>query len=141
MIKPRIVLIIVIAMIGGIVNSASISITYAGGGIISLVANGAQDVYLTGNSTVKFQTDWNKLKTDMTNLQSEANKSQPTDLHNLVATASEDVDELQSDITKLQTYEDNLKSDIAEIQSEVDKNNSDESNNNEESNSSGGGNN
>jgi peptidoglycan hydrolase CwlO-like protein len=103
---------------------------------MSLVANGAQDVYLTGNSTVQFQTDWNKLKTDMTELQSEANKSQSTDLHDLVATASEDVDELQSDINKLQSYEDNLKSDITEIQSEVDKNNADESNNIEESNSS-----
>ena len=124
-IKTRTALIIVLAMIGVIVNSASISITYAGGGLMSLVANGAQDVYLTGNSTIKFQTDWNKLKTDMTKLQSEANKSQSTDLHDLVATASEDVDELQSDINKLQSYEDNLKSDITDMQSEVDKDNSD----------------
>ncbi len=128
MIKTRIALIIVIAMIGVIVNSASISITYAGGGIMSLVAHGAQDVYLTGNPTIKLQTDWNKLKTDMTKLQSEANKSQSTDLPDLVASASQDVNELQSDITKLQSYEDNLKSDMAEIQSEVNKNDSKASN-------------
>ena len=111
MIKTRTPLIIVIVMIGVIVNSAFISITYAAGGLMSLVANGAQDVYLTGNSTIKFQTDWNKLKTDMTKLQTEANKTQSTDLHDLVATASEDVDELQSDITQLQSYEDTLKPD------------------------------
>jgi peptidoglycan hydrolase CwlO-like protein len=136
MIKTRITLIIVVAMIGLIVNSASISVIYAGGGIMSLVANGAQDVYLTGNSTVKLQTDWNKLKTDMTKLQSEANKSQSTDLHDLVASASEDVNELQSDINDLQSKEDNLKSDLTEIQSEIDKNDNEESNDSEESNSS-----
>lgn len=74
MIKTTIAIIIATAMIGVIVNSAAIPKTHAGGGIISLVANGAQDVYLTQNDTAKLQFDKNKLKSDMTELQSEENK-------------------------------------------------------------------
>ena len=61
-------------MICVIVNYAAIPRTYAGGGIMSLVAHGAQDVYLTQNDTAKLQSDENKLKSDMTELQSEENK-------------------------------------------------------------------
>jgi len=39
--------------------------------MMSLVANGAQDVYLTGNATTKLSIDANKLKNDITKLQSE----------------------------------------------------------------------
>ena len=63
----------------------------------------------------------NKLKSDMTELQSEENKSQSTGLHDLVASASQDVNVLQSDITKLQSDENKLKSDMTELQSEENK--------------------
>jgi len=62
-------------MIDVIVNSVVIPKTYAQGGLMSLVAHGAQDVYLTGNATTKLQSDENKLKSDMTELQSEENKN------------------------------------------------------------------
>lgn len=61
-------------MIGVIVNSAAIPKTYAQGGLMSLVAHGAQDVYLTQSDITKLQSDENKLKSDMTELQSEKNK-------------------------------------------------------------------
>jgi hypothetical protein len=138
MVKTRVVPIIVIAIVGAIVNSTSMTLTYAGGGggLMSLVANGAQDVYLVGNVTTKLSLDAFKLKNDITKLRSEENKSQSTDMHDLIASASQDVDELQSDISKLQSYEDNLKSDMTEIKSEANKNDGEESNDSEESNSS-----
>src|SRR6266540_753286 len=121
MIKTRIAIIIAIAMIGVIVNSAAIPKTYAAGGLMSLVAHGAQDVYLTGNATTKLKFDKNKLQSHFANLRSEENKSQSTGLHNLVASASEDVNELQSDITKLQSDENKLQSDVTNLQSEENK--------------------
>jgi hypothetical protein len=60
MIKTRIAIIIAIAMIGVLVNSTAIPKTYAAGGLMSLVAHGAQDVYLTGNATTKLQSEENK---------------------------------------------------------------------------------
>jgi hypothetical protein len=124
MIKTGIAIIIAIAMIGVIVNSVAIPKTYAQGGLMSLVAHGAQDVYLTGNATTKLKFDVNKLQSHFANLQSEENKSQSTGLHDLVASASHDVNELQSDVTKLQSEENKLKSDMTELQSEENKNSS-----------------
>jgi len=124
MIKTRIAIIIAIAMIGVLVNSTAIPKTYAAGGLMSLVAHGAQDVYLTGNPTVKLKFDVNRLQSHLANLQSEENKSQSTGLHDLVASSSQDVNELQSDINKLQSEENKLKSDMTELQSEENKNSS-----------------
>jgi len=63
-------------MIGITANSAGIPKTFAAGGLMSLVANGAQDVYLTQNDTTKLQTDENKLKSDMSKLQDEEKNSE-----------------------------------------------------------------
>jgi hypothetical protein len=76
MIKTRLAIIVAIAMIGITTNSAGIPKTYAQGGLMALVTNGAQDVYLTQNDITKLQTDENKLKSDMSKLQDEANKSE-----------------------------------------------------------------
>jgi len=125
MIKTRIAIIIAIAMIGVIVNSAAIPKTYAAGGLMSLVAHGAQDVYLTGNATTKLKFDVNKLQSHFAKLRSEENKSQSSEgMGNLVASASQDVYQLQSDVTKLQSEENKLKSDMTELQSEENKNSS-----------------
>ena len=63
-------------MIGITANSAGIPKTFAAGGLMSLLANGAQDVYLTQNDTTKLQTDENKLKSDMSKLQDEEKNSE-----------------------------------------------------------------
>ena len=63
-------------MIGITANSAGIPKTFAAGGLMSLVANGAQDVYLTQNDTTKLQTDENKLKSDMSKFQDEEKNSE-----------------------------------------------------------------
>ena len=125
MIKTGIAIIIAIAMIGVIVNSVAIPKTYAQGGLMSLVAHGAQDVYLTGNATTKLKFDVNKLQSHFAKLRSEENKSQSSGgVGNFVASSSQDVNELQSDINKLQSEENKLKSDMTELQSEENKNSS-----------------
>jgi hypothetical protein len=78
-IKTSIAIIVAIVMIGITANSAGIPKTFAAGGLMSLVANGAQDVYLTQNDTTKLQTDENKLKSDMTQLQDEEKKNSESD--------------------------------------------------------------
>jgi predicted nucleic acid-binding Zn-ribbon protein len=88
-------------------------------------AHGAQDVYLTGNPTVKLKFDVNRLQSHLAKLRSEENKSQSSGgVRNLVASASQDVYQLQSDVTKLQSEENKLKSDMTELQSEENKNSS-----------------
>jgi hypothetical protein len=125
MIKTRIAIIIAIAMIGVLVNSTAIPKTYAAGGLMSLVAHGSQDVYLTGNPTVKLKFDVNRLQSHLAKLRSEENKSQSSGgVGNFVASSSQDVNELQSDINKLQSEENKLKSDMTELQSEENKNSS-----------------
>ena len=122
MIKTRIAIIIAIAMISVLVNSTAIPKTYAPGGLMSLVAHGAQDVYLTGNPTVKLKFDVNRLQSHLAKLRSEENKSQSSGgVGNFVASASQDVNELQSDINKLQSDEKMLQSDFANLQSEENK--------------------
>ena len=127
-IKTRVATIIVIAIIGVAINSSvgGLPKTYAGGGIISLVANGAQDVYLTGNATSKLKTDFSKLESHMTKLRSEANPNTNTNTQSggptsLVAVPAEDVYQVQSDVAKLKTTENKLQSDEANLQSEVNK--------------------
>lgn len=126
MIKTRMATIIVIAIIGIAVNSSAGGLpkTYAGGGIISLVANGAQDVYLTGNATIKLKTDFSNLQSHMSKLRSGANSNTNTQsggLTGLVAVPAEDVNQVQSDLTKLQTAENKLQSDMTNLRSEVNK--------------------
>jgi hypothetical protein len=75
-IKTSVAIIVAIAMIGITANSAGIPKTFAAGGLMSLVANGAQDVYLTQNDTTKLQTDENKLKSDMSKFQDEEKNSE-----------------------------------------------------------------
>jgi len=127
-IKIRIAAIIAIAIIGVAVNSSvgGLPKTYAGAGIMSLVANGAQDVYLTGNATGKLATDLSKLRSHLSKLQSEANPNTNTNtqsggLTGLVTVPAEDVYQVRSDLTKLQTAENKLRSDESNLQSEVNK--------------------
>lgn len=127
MFKIRIATVIAVAIIGIAVSSSAGGLpkTYAGGGIISLVANGAQDVYLTGNATIKLKTDLSKLQSHMSKLQSEANPNTNTKTQSggMVAVPAEDVYQVQSDVAKLQTAENKLHSDETNLQSEVNKHN------------------
>jgi hypothetical protein len=51
----RIAMILAIALFGMLVTSAVavVPVVYASGGLMSLVAHGAQDVYLTGNNPLR----------------------------------------------------------------------------------------
>ena len=94
MIKTKIGTILALALIGVLVNYAGAfaSQAYAAGGIIGLVAHGAQDVYLTGGPQVKyFVTKYNKLQSEENKTQSQVNKLQSEE------------NKLQSEVNKLQS--------------------------------------
>jgi hypothetical protein len=81
---------------------------------MSLVANGAQDVYLVQSNTTKLKYDVNKL---YSRLQSEETKLPSSGgLGQLVANGAQDVYQIQSDVNKLQTAEHKLQSDLNKLQ-------------------------
>ena len=113
----KIAIIIVIIIIGIIVNSGGTGSpkAHAAGALTSLVAQGAQDVYLTGNATIKLKFDVSKLQSHMSKLRSEANAnsgSQAGGMTGLVAIPAQDVYQIQSDVNMLQSEENKLISDI-----------------------------
>ena len=97
-------MILAIALFGLLVISAVAvaPVAYASGGIMSLVANGAQDVYLV-QSNSRLQSEENKLPSS-------------GGLGQLVANGAQDVYQIQSDVNKLQTAEHKLQSDMNKLQ-------------------------
>jgi uncharacterized protein YlxW (UPF0749 family) len=76
-IKTKIGTILALGLVGVLVNYAGAfaSQAYAAGGLMGLVAHGAQDVYLT-NQVNKLQSEENKTQSQVNKLQSEENKLQ-----------------------------------------------------------------
>jgi len=75
-VTTRIATILTIAILGIMIYTAAVlPHAHAGGGIMSLVAHGAQDVYLT-NQVKKLQSEENKKQSEVNELKAQVSKLQ-----------------------------------------------------------------